>query len=132
MQSKAIITGIFFIFVFFFGYWLSRAGKPYNTLIFNGHKLIGLAMGVFLVVTVYRTHQAGPFSALQLAILALTVLVFILLVAAGGLLSAEAAGEIKNMSPSILRAISWVHKIFPYLALLATAGTLYLLLYRRG
>jgi len=62
MQSKVVITGLFFVFVFLLGFWLSRSGKPYNSLIFNFHKLIGLAMGVFLIVTFYRVHQTVPFS----------------------------------------------------------------------
>jgi hypothetical protein len=132
MQSKAIITGLFFIFIFFFGYWLSRAGKPYNVLIFNAHKLIGLAMGVFLIATVYRSNQTVPFAPLQILALAFAVLIFIILVAAGGLISAEAAGEIKNMHPSNLGVLSLIHKILPYLAVLATTGTLYLMLLRNS
>ena len=131
MPSKVVMTGIFFIFIFFFGFWLSRTGKPYNALIFNAHKLIGLAMGVFLIITVYRLHQAAPFSPLQVAALALTILIFIILVAAGGVISAEAAGEIKNMAPTILGMLSAIHKILPYLAVLSTAATLYLLLFRK-
>jgi hypothetical protein len=114
--------------IFFFGYWLSRTGKPYNTLIFNAHKLIGLGMGIFLIVTVYRSNQTAAFIPLQILILALTILVFVILVAAGGLISAEAAGEIKNMNPSILGALSLVHKILPYLAVLATTASIFLIL----
>jgi hypothetical protein len=130
MQSKVIITGLFFIFIFLFGFWLSRSGKPYNSLIFNLHKLIGLAMGVFLIVTVYRVHKTGPFTPIEILALVVTVLVFIILVVAGGLLSIEATGDLKNASQSTLSIISLVHKILPYLAVLSTEGTLYLLLFR--
>ena len=131
MQTKTIITGILFILIFFFGYWLSRTGKPYNALIFNAHKLIGLALGIFLIVTVNRLHQATPFSPIQIVVLALTILIFIILVATGGLLSAETTGELQNITPPIMTALSLIHQIFPYLAVLCTAGTLYLLLFHR-
>ena len=127
MLSEVLITILFFVFVFLFGYILSRTGKPYNSLIFNFHKLIGLAMGVFLTVTVYQAHQTGPFSPLQILFLVITVGIFVILVAAGGLLSIEAGGDLKSISPVTLAMISGVHKVLPYLAVLATAGSLYLL-----
>lgn len=128
MNQKVITTGLFFGFVFIFGYWLSRSGKPYNALIFNIHKLIGLALGIFLIVTVYRTRQIAPFSPLDITVIAITVTLFFSLVAAGGLLSIQAAGNFENISQSMSTAISVIHKVFPYLAVIATAVTLYLLL----
>jgi hypothetical protein len=129
MQSEILFPILFFAFVFLFGYILSRTGKPYNSLIFNFHKLIGLAMGIFLIVTVYQVHQTGPFSPIQILSLVITVGIFIILVAAGGLLSIEASGNLKSISQTTLAMISAVHKTLPYLALLATAGTLYLLFF---
>jgi hypothetical protein len=126
--SKAAVTGLFFLFIFLSGYWLSRSGKPYNNFIFNIHKLIGLAAGVFLVVTVYRAQQAAPLVPAQIAALTVTVLVFAGLVAAGGLIGIDAAGGLGSIDPSTRTAISLVHKTFPYLALLSTGATLYLLL----
>jgi hypothetical protein len=127
MQPEFLITILFFVFVFLFGYILSRTGKPYNSLIFNFHKLIGLAMGVFLLVSVYKAYQSGPFSHIQILSLVITLGIFVILVAAGGLLSIEAGGNLKSISPTRLAVISAVHKALPYLALLATAWTLYLL-----
>lgn len=46
-QSGVVGTGLLFLFIFLSGFWLSHSGKPYNTLIFTIHKLIGLAAGVF-------------------------------------------------------------------------------------
>jgi hypothetical protein len=120
MNQKIVITGIFFLFTFLFGFWLSRSGKPYNTLIFNAHKLIGLAMGIFLILSVYRIHQAAGLTPGQIVGVAVTVLLFVILVAAGGLLSAK---------ETVPTAVSLVHKVFPYLATLSTAATLYLLLF---
>lgn len=132
MNQKIIITGLLFGFVFLFGFWLSRVGKPYNAILFNFHKLIGLAMGVYLILTVYQAHRADPFGALDFFVLALTGIIFIGLVAAGGLLSVQAAGGLGNINPAMLTAITVVHKVFPYFAVLSTAATLYLLLFRKG
>ena len=129
MLSEIMITILFFALVFLFGYILSRSGKPYNSLVFNLHKLIGLAMGIFLIVTVYQAHQTGPFNPIQTLSLVTTVGIFVILVAAGGLLSIEAGGDLKSISQATLALISAVHKILPYLALLATGGTLYLLFF---
>jgi hypothetical protein len=128
-MSKFLIPILFFAFVFLFGYILSRTGKPYNSLIFNFHKLIGLAMGVFLIVKVYQVYQTGPFSPIQIFSLAITVGIFVILVAAGGLISIEAGGDLESISPATLVVISAIHKVLPYLAVLATAGTFYLLFF---
>ena len=93
-----IITGIFFLFILLSGFWLSRSGKPYNGLIFNIHKLIGLGAGIYLIRTVYLTHQAAPLGPTQWTAIVVTVLLFLFAVAAGGLLSIFAEGGLENMS----------------------------------
>ena len=128
MNQKFVFTGLFFFFIFLFGYWLNRSGKPYNSLIFNFHKLTGLAMGIYLIVTVYRVYQTGSFNPVQILALGVTITIFIVLVAAGGLLSIEAGGDLKNASQAMIKTVSMIHKFFPYLALIATAGSFYLLL----
>ena len=123
-----IIAGIFFLFILLSGFWLSRSGKPYNGLIFNIHKLIGLGAGIYLVRTVYMTHQAAPLSPTQWAAIIVTVLLFLFAVAAGGLLSILADGGLENMGQPQQRAIKFVHKVTPYLIVGSTAVTLYLLI----
>ncbi len=118
MQSRLIGVGLFFLFIFLSGYWLSRSGKPYSAVIFNIHKLIGLAAGLFLAITVYQIHQADPFGAVEITAIVVTVLLFVATVAAGGLVSIN-----KAMPPAILR----LHQIAPYVTALTTAATLYLL-----
>jgi hypothetical protein len=122
MNQKMMIIGLFFLFVFLFGFWLSRTGKPYNVLIFNAHKLIGLAMGIFLIMTVYRGYQTTGLTSIQIVIVTITVFLFIILVAAGGFLSAK---------ESVPLVVALIHKVFPYLAVFSTAAMLYLLLFTR-
>ena len=125
---KFISTGIFFLFIFLSGFWLSRSGKPYHSLIFNIHKLIGLGTGIFLIRTVYLSHQAAPLGAAQWTAIAVNVLLFVLTVVAGGLLSIDAEGGLKNINQPARTAISLIHKLSPYLIVVSTAVTLYLVL----
>jgi len=130
-NSKMIYTGIFFLFIFLSGFWVSRLGKPYNGLFFNIHKLIGLAVGIFLIRTVYLTHQVAPLSPIQWTAIAVTVLLFLFTVIAGGLLSVLAEGGLENMGQTMQRDIELVHKISPYLIVVSTGVALYLLLFRK-
>ena len=127
LDSKMIATGIFFLFILLSGFWVSRSGKPYNGLIFNIHKLIGLAAGIYLIRAVYLTHQAAPLSGTQWTAIVITVLLFILTVAAGGLLSVLAEGGLQNMGAAAQKTIELVHKVFPYVIVASTGVTVYLL-----
>lgn len=117
-STKIVITGAFFLFIFLFGFVLSRGGKPYPTLLFNVHKLVALGTLVYLAITVYNLHRAAPLAPGLIALVAFTGLCFVVTIVAGGLLNID-------KSPAFLAVI---HRVSPYLTLLATAGTLYLLL----
>ena len=121
INSKMVTTGVFFLFILLTGFWLSRTGKPYSMLIQTVHKLIGVGAGVFLIVTVVRAHKAVPLTLLESGLILLTVLLFVGLVATGSFLLAE------REMPTF---VSILHKAFPYLTVLSTAGMLYLLLNR--
>jgi len=114
-----ISTGLFLLLVFLSGFWLSRTGKPYHAVAFNIHKLIALGAVIILAITVFRVHQAAPPGPAQITAIVVTGLCFAATIVTGGLLS------IGKPMPA---AISVVHHVFPYLTILATAGTLYLLL----
>jgi hypothetical protein len=129
--SKFIGTGLFFIFIFATGFWLSRSGKPYSSLVFNIHKLIGLAAGIFLILTVVRTSRASPLRPVEITSIVVTALIFVGLVIAGGLLSVFDTGGLANASQALRAAIKAVHHILPYLAILSTAAMIYLLLSQR-
>ena len=126
-QSKMIYTGAFFLFILLSGFWVSRSGKPYNTFIYTVHKLIGLGIGVYLIRMVYLTNRAAPLNATQWTAIIITVLLFVLTVAAGGLLSVLAEGGLQNMGQGMQMAIELVHKILPYVIVVSTGVTLYLL-----
>ncbi len=116
--SKVVISGAFFLFIFLFGFLLSRTGKPYPGLLFNVHKLIALGALVYLAITVYNLHRAVPLTPPLMGLVVFTGICFVVTVVAGGLLNVD-------RSPAFLAII---HRVSPYLTLLASAGTLYFLL----
>jgi hypothetical protein len=122
-QLRVIVTGLAFIAIFIFGFWLSRSGKPYNGLIFNAHKLVALGMLVFLGLTISKVSQITPLTPTQIALIAATGLCFLAVMATGGMISAA------KTTPVMVR---WLHQILPYLTVLSTAAALYLLLFKNG
>ncbi len=118
VELRLVGAGLFFLFIFLSGIWLSRSGKPLNGLILTIHKLISLAAGIFLIVTLYRVNQAAALGATELIAAVVTGLFFLGTVVFGGLLSTG-----KPMPAAILR----MHQILPFLAVLSTAVMLYLL-----
>ncbi len=118
MQSKLISVGLFFLFIFLSGFWLNRMGKPYSMFLVTLHKLIGLAAGIFLGLTVYRIQKVVPLSTVQIAAVVITVLFFAVNVTTGSLLSTN-----KSMPGAILTINKW----FPYLTVISTIVMIYLL-----
>jgi hypothetical protein len=117
--ASAIVAGLFFLTFFGSGIWLSKLGRPLNVGVSTLHKLIGVAGGVYLLVTIYQRHQVVPLSGMAWAAIAAAGLCFLGIVASGGLLTSE-----KPVPVAVLRA----HQVLPVLALLSTSATLYLVL----
>jgi hypothetical protein len=118
MGSTLVVTGLFLLFIFLTGTWLRRAGKPYSIPLVTLHKLIGLAAGIYLGLTVYRVHQATPLGLAQIAAIVVTVLLFAINVATGSLLSTNKA---------MPEMVTTINKAVPYLTVISTAVVIYLL-----
>jgi hypothetical protein len=118
-QARVAGVGLCFLLIVLSGLWLARFEKPYPTLLFTIHKLVGLAAGAFLGLIVYQTHQVVPLGAVEIAATAVTVLFFVGTVAAGGMLSID-----QPMPP----LVQTLHQVIPALTVLSSGGTLYLLL----
>jgi hypothetical protein len=121
-STRMVGMGLLFLCIFLTGFWLSRLGKPYNGGIFNLHKLIALATLVFLILTVKQVRTTIPLTPTMIAGLAISGLCFAATVISGGLVS------VGKLLPE---AVGGIHKVLPYLSLLSTGGTLYLLLNAR-
>jgi hypothetical protein len=118
---RAIVAGLFFLFIFLSGIWLSRTGRPLNVAISAVHKLISLAAGVFLLVTIYQRNRMIPLSATEWIAIVVNGLCFLGTVASGGFLSSN-----EPMPGAVLR----VHQIVPVLTALSSGATLCLVLGR--
>ena len=99
---------------------MKRSGKPYKTIIFNIHKLIGLATFVFLIITIYNIDQVDSLSSLEIFICIVIGLFFLIAIISGG---------IASIYESIPKGISIVHMVSPFLTVLSVATILYFLLY---
>ena len=117
IQVRVLSAGLFFLFIFLSGFWLSRTGKPYPTVLFTIHKLIALGAVVFLFLAVHRAQQTVPLGPREITVLVITGLFFAGTILAGGLLS---------LGKPVPEAVAWVHRLFPYLNVLSSAITLYL------
>jgi uncharacterized membrane protein YhiD involved in acid resistance len=115
----AIVAGLFFLLTFLSGFWLSRTGRPLHAGLSTAHKLISLAAGIFLLVTIYQRNRVVPLSGTDWMAIVVTGLCFLGTVASGGLLSTD-----KPAPVALLR----VHQVVPVLTLISSAAMLYLLL----
>ncbi len=116
---RAIIAGTLFFFIFLSGLWLSRRGRPLHGGISALHKLISLAAGVFLGLTIHQINQVVPLDATEWLAVAVAGMLTAGTVASGGVLSFE-----KPAPVAVLR----VHQIMPVLTALSCGVVLYLLL----
>lgn len=119
LQFRFVGAGLFFLLILPSGLWLSQSGKPYGPFLFNIHKLIGFGLFVFLPINVYRVNQAAPLNALQRTACLLAALFFTATIVTGGLVSVPKA------MPGI---VSLSHRLLPYLTVLSTAISIYLML----
>jgi hypothetical protein len=121
LQAKYITIAILFVIHFILGYVLSRSGEPYNTAILTIHKLASLAALVLIVLAAWQLRKETGLDSLAMAAVVITVILFVTTILTGGALSADL------QTPGI---ITVVHKVFPYLTVISTVVTIYLLSFR--
>lgn len=121
-ELRLVNIALFFLLIFASGFWLHHSGKPYGMLLFNAHKLIGFGLFVLLVVRIYQTNHAMSLSPLELTACIVAGLFFLATIVFGGLVS------IPKPMPTV---VALFHKLLPYLTVLSTLGSLYLLLRNR-
>jgi hypothetical protein len=87
-MSKYILPSILFLLTLITGDWLSRAGKPYNHVLFNIHKLIALGTVVLTGIQTIKQLRGMEASSLVSVLLIVAALCIITLFASGALMSA--------------------------------------------
>jgi hypothetical protein len=116
-ETSILITGLLFAVKFGAGYWLTRSGRPYSTILLTIHKLVALAIVAMVGITIHRLRRDVGLSGIEIVATILTGLLFLLTIASGGLVSADRPAN---------TAMLIVHRAAPFLAVLSTAATLYL------
>ena len=119
LHAKLLVSTAVFMLVFVLGYWLHHLARPYPTPLLTVHKLISLALLIYLVREVLHTQPLALQSPFQLAILIFTALLWITTILSGGFLSME------REWPAWVAAL---HQSLPYLTLAGSAYSLYLMI----
>ncbi len=115
--SNFLTLGIVFLLTLAFGFWLSRAGKPYNGVLFNIHKLLALAAVIVAVFEIRKMLQSDGATPFYNVLIALTGVSIIALFATGALMS---IGKL-NYAVSLT-----IHKAAPILATMTLIAAIYL------
>jgi hypothetical protein len=118
LTSQSTLSGLLFTLTLVLGLWLSRNGKPYNSILFNVHKLAALGAVILASVQFYNFNKAEGLSAL---------LVILILFAAGcviGLFFSGAMMSLDQLNYAVMRAI---HRAAPVLLVVIMAAAIYLL-----
>lgn len=113
-----VVIAIAFVVIFLLGYRLMRSGKPYSGLILTIHKLLALAVLVILALLVAQAARTAPLDAVVWVASLTSAASFVVAIISGGLLSTD------KKLPPVVKAL---HRVSPFLALLAAAITLIVL-----
>ncbi|MBN1312951.1 MAG: hypothetical protein JXB30_16170 [Anaerolineae bacterium] len=116
--SKFTIPGILLVLTLSFGFWLSHLGKPYNSALFNVHKLIALGTVVIAVIQFSKILKGADSLALIIVLLVLAGLCIIALFASGALMS---------MGKMEYTLALTIHRIAPVVMVVAMVLIAYLL-----
>jgi hypothetical protein len=118
MLTKFTSPGLAFILTLIFGLLLSKAGKPYNGILFNIHKLIALGAAIVTSMQIYKLFNILEFQTLIFVLLVIATICVIALFASGAFMS---------IGNSNYQAMKLMHNIAPVLALIAMAAIIYML-----
>jgi hypothetical protein len=117
MPSKLLTPGIIFLLTLVSGLWLSRTGKPLNTVVFTIHKLIALATVILTGMAIYNLINDTQIQLLIAALIAVAALCVVALFITGALMSRD-----KPLDDNLLT----IHKAAPFLVVIAMLVTLYI------
>jgi hypothetical protein len=101
-----------------FGFWLSHAGKPYNGILFNVHKLIALGAVIVTVVQLSKTLKDTDALVWIITLLVIAAICVVALFASGALIS------LGKLDYALMLAF---HRIAPVVLVIALALIAYLL-----
>ena len=117
LLNAFLLPGLLLVLTLGFGVWLSVAGKPYNGILFNIHKLVALAAVVLAVLQFNKMFKVVPATSMMILLLVLAGLCVLALFLSGAFLSIGSGPQ---------GVFLWLHRITPAVMLVAvvTAGWL--------
>jgi hypothetical protein len=117
--TTILISGAFFLLIFWTGFGLRRAGQPYPVPSVTTHKFLSLGLAAYLIVSLYPVDWTDGAGRLALAAAIASGLLLMAAIITGGLRS------INKPMPLIVRALHWAT---PFLSVITTAGLFSLLM----
>jgi len=123
MASHFILPAVLLLITLAFGLWVSLAGKPYKTLLFNIHKLAALAAVVLFVIRMIPLLKSSSPPALLLSLAVFSGLCVIVLFATGAIMS---------IGTQRYRFILSLHRVTLFLLLGAAVSLVWLILRTAG
>lgn len=115
---KFFLPGGLLVVTLAFGFWVSNAGKPYNGILFNIHKLAALAAVVLAVIQLVKVMKPIQTPVLVVLLLVAAALCVVALFASGALMS---AGKLDHAIMLL------IHRVAPVMLVAAAGLAVYLL-----
>ena len=116
--KQYLTFGIVFTLTILFGLWVSKAGKPYNGILFNIHKLTALAAVIIVIVRLVSSHKSVEIQA---------SIVLLLILAGMCVLALFISGAIMSIGSSSQPILLIIHKSAIILAIITVILLTYLL-----
>ena len=114
IEFRIVITAVLFLAMIISGVVLSKTGRPLNNLLFTIHKLVVIAAIIFMIYTVYLLQKNLELHSLELILIITTGLLLLITFVTGALLSFEKL---------VSEALQVIHKVTPFVTLVALAIT---------
>lgn len=121
MQNVLLIFAAGTAALFATGYRLKKLGRPFKALPLTRHKLLGVGVFIYLVVTVVRVNRAESLSGPEWGLCLAAGALFLAALASGGWLGAARKEA---------RFAGTMHRILPRLAVIAAIALFYPLIRR--
>ena len=118
LAGKFLPVGVLFVITVGFGFWVSRVGKPYQTLLFTIHKLVALGGVVLASIRFFKVDQLAEFPPLVIVLLGFTTVCVIIMFATGGVMS---------FKDELIKPVLLMHQVSPVLITVFTGLAVYLL-----
>jgi cation transport ATPase len=114
--NKFMMPGLVFLLTLASGFWLSKLGRPLNTIVFNIHKLIALGAVVAIAMQVFKLINSAQ-----------ALLIIGIFVAALCVVALFATGALMSMDKPAYDTFHMIHQVSMALLIVGLVGIVYLL-----